>query len=76
MFYLLSDVPGRHRIEIKTQLRQIDEALVVDRSDGSGIIAKDLKGAERMVSPTQARSFSVQERSAIEISPGDRLLLT
>jgi len=31
---------------------------------------------ERVVSPTQARSFSVQERSQIEISPGDRLLLT
>jgi ATP-dependent exoDNAse (exonuclease V) alpha subunit len=29
-----------------------------------------------MVSPTQARSFSVQERNQIEISPGDRLLLT
>lgn len=28
------------------------------------------------MSPTQARSFSVQERSEIEISPGDRLLLT
>jgi len=28
------------------------------------------------VSPTQARSFSVHERSQIEISPGDRLLLT
>ncbi len=29
-----------------------------------------------MVSPTQARSFSVHERGQIEIAPGDRLLLT
>ena len=52
------------------------ETLVVERADRSHIIARDLKGVERMVSPTQARSFSVQERSQIEISPGDRLLLT
>lgn len=53
-----------------------NEALVVERSDRSHIIARDQNGAERVVSPTQARSFSVQERSEIEISPGDRLLLT
>lgn len=53
-----------------------NEALIVDRADGSQIIARDLNGVERMVSPTQARSFSVQDRSQIEISPGDRLLLT
>ena len=53
-----------------------NEALVVERSDRSHIIARDLNGVERMVSPTQARSFSVHERSQIEISPGDRLLLT
>ena len=53
-----------------------NEALVVERSDRSHLIAKDLNGIERMVSPTQARSFSVHERSQIEISPGDRLLLT
>jgi hypothetical protein len=53
-----------------------NEALVIERSDKSHIIARDLNGVERMVSPTQARSFSVHERSQIEISPGDRLLLT
>jgi conjugative relaxase-like TrwC/TraI family protein len=53
-----------------------NEALVVERSDKSHIIASDLNGVERMVSPIQARSFSVHERSQIEISPGDRLLLT
>lgn len=53
-----------------------NEELVVERSDRSHIVARDLNGVERMVSPTQARSFSVQERSQIEISPGDRLLLT
>ena len=53
-----------------------NEALVVERSDRSHIVARDLKGVERTVSPTQARSFSVHERSHIEMSPGDRLLLT
>ena len=53
-----------------------NEALVVERSNMSHVIARDLNGAERMVSPTQARSFSVQQSSQIEISPGDRLLLT
>ncbi len=53
-----------------------NEALVVERSNTSHIVARDQNGAEQMVSPTQARSFSVHERSQIEISPGDRLLLT
>jgi len=53
-----------------------NEALVVQGSDRSHIIARDANGVEHMVSPTQARSFSVHERSQIEISPGDRLLLT
>jgi conjugative relaxase-like TrwC/TraI family protein len=53
-----------------------NDALVVERSDKSHIIARDLNGVERTVSPTQAGSFSVHERSQIEISPGDRLLLT
>jgi conjugative relaxase-like TrwC/TraI family protein len=53
-----------------------NEALVVERSDRSHIIATEQNGVERVVSPTQARSFSVHERSQIDISPGDRLLLT
>lgn len=53
-----------------------NDALVVERSDRSHIIARDLNGVEHTVSPTQARSFSVHERGEIEISPGDRLLLT
>jgi hypothetical protein len=53
-----------------------NDTFVVERSDRSLIIARDLNAIERMVSPTQARSFSVQERSQIEISPRDRLLLT
>ena len=53
-----------------------NDALVVERSDRSHVIARDLKGVQRTISPTQARSFSVHERSEIEVSPGDRLLLT
>ena len=52
------------------------EALTVERTDKSGIVARDQHGMERTVSPTQARSFSVHERQQIEVAPGDRLLLT
>jgi hypothetical protein len=53
-----------------------NKALVVERTDGSRIVTRDINGVERVVSPKQARSFSVQERGQIEIAPGDRLLLT
>jgi len=52
------------------------EALTVERTDKSGIVAKDQHGVERTVSPTQARSFSVHERQQIEVAAGDKLLLT
>jgi conjugative relaxase-like TrwC/TraI family protein len=52
------------------------ETLVVERANASHIVARDRHGLERMVSPTQARSFSVHERHQIEVAPGDRLLLT
>jgi len=52
------------------------EALTVERADSTHITAKDLRGVEHSVSPTQARSFSVHERRQIEVAPGDRLLLT
>ena len=51
------------------------EALVVESASTSHIVARDQHGVERMVSPTQARSFSVHERHQIEVAPGDRLLL-
>jgi len=52
------------------------EALIVERTDKSGIVVRDQHGMERMVSPSQARSFSVHERQQIEVAPGDKLLLT
>jgi ATP-dependent exoDNAse (exonuclease V) alpha subunit len=52
------------------------ETLTVEHADKSHIVARDLQGVERMVSPTQARSFSVHERGQIEIASGDKLLLT
>jgi ATP-dependent exoDNAse (exonuclease V) alpha subunit len=52
------------------------EALIVERIEKSGIVARDQHGMERTVSPTQARSFSVHERQQIEVAPGDKLLLT
>jgi conjugative relaxase-like TrwC/TraI family protein len=52
------------------------ESLTVEHADTSHIVARDQYGVERIVSPTQARSFSVHERQQIEVAPGDRLLLT
>jgi ATP-dependent exoDNAse (exonuclease V) alpha subunit len=52
------------------------EALTVEWTDKSGIVARDQHGMERTVSPTQARSFSVHECQRIEVAPGDKLLLT
>ena len=52
------------------------ESLVVESAGTSYIVARDRHGVERVVSPTQARSFSVHECHQIEVAPGDRLLLT
>jgi len=52
------------------------EALTVERTEKSGIVARDQHGVERTVSPSQARSFSVHECQQIEVAPGDKLLLT
>jgi conjugative relaxase-like TrwC/TraI family protein len=52
------------------------EALTVEHADSTHIAARDLRGVEHSVSPTQARSFSVHERHQIEVAPDDRLLLT
>ena len=52
------------------------EALTVERTDKSVIVARDEHGLERTVSPSQTRAFSVHERQQIEVAPGDRLLLT
>jgi hypothetical protein len=52
------------------------EALTVERTEKSSIVARDQHGMECMVSPSQARSFSVYECQQIEVAPGDRLLLT
>jgi len=51
------------------------EALTVERVDTSHIVARDHHGAEHIVAPTQARSFSVHEHQNIEVFPGDKLLL-
>jgi len=53
-----------------------NESLVVEGTSASHIVARDQHGVERVVSPTQARSFSVHESHQIEVAPGDRLLLT
>jgi hypothetical protein len=50
-------------------------ALMVERVDPTHMIARDTRGAEYSVGPTQARSFSVHECHQIEVAPGDRLLL-
>lgn len=52
------------------------ESLVIESASASHIVARDRHGVERVVNPSQARSFSVRERHEIELAPGDRLLLT
>ena len=51
------------------------EALTVTGVSGSSIHAMNERGEEKSVTLTQARSFSVQERTEIEVAAGDRLLM-
>jgi conjugative relaxase-like TrwC/TraI family protein len=52
------------------------EALTVTNASGSSIQTLNDRGEEKSVSLTQARSFSVHERMEIEVSAGDKLLMT
>ena len=51
------------------------EALTVAGVSGSSIHARNERGEEKSVSLTQARSFSVHERTEIEVAAGDKLLM-
>ena len=51
------------------------EALTITGISGSNIHAMNERGLEKSVSLTQARSFSVHERSEIEVAAGDKLLM-
>jgi ATP-dependent exoDNAse (exonuclease V) alpha subunit len=51
------------------------EALTVSRVDSGVIVAHNARGEERTFTPSQTRSFSVQEQRSIEVAPGDRLML-
>jgi ATP-dependent exoDNAse (exonuclease V) alpha subunit len=51
------------------------EALTVSGVSSSSIQARGERGAEKSVALTQARSFSVHERTEIEVSAGDKLLM-
>jgi conjugative relaxase-like TrwC/TraI family protein len=51
------------------------EALTVTGVSGSSIHTMNERGEEKSVSLTQARSFSVHERTEIEIAAGDKLLM-
>jgi hypothetical protein len=52
------------------------EALTVTRVESNAMIACNACGEEKTFTPAQTRSFSVHERSSIEVATGDRLLLT
>jgi ATP-dependent exoDNAse (exonuclease V) alpha subunit len=64
LFHRTSHGIGRH------------DALTVECVNASHVVARDQHGVEHTIVPTQARSFSVHERDQIEVSPGDKLLLT
>ena len=51
------------------------EALTVTGVSGASIHTMNERGEEKSVSLTQARSFSVHERTEIEIAAGDKLLM-
>ena len=51
------------------------EALTVTNVSGSSIHTMNGRGEEKSVSLTQARSFSVHERTEIELASGDKLLM-
>jgi ATP-dependent exoDNAse (exonuclease V) alpha subunit len=51
------------------------EALAVTNVSGSSIHTINGRGEEKSVSLTQARSFSVHERTEIEVASGDKLLM-
>ncbi len=53
-----------------------NELVEVVRTEGKNLIVCNAAGAERSLTAKQARSFEVYESKAIEVSVGDRLLLT
>lgn len=52
------------------------EATEVVRADNDGVVVRTATGIERTLTGKQAKSFDVMEAKPIDISPGDRLLLT
>jgi conjugative relaxase-like TrwC/TraI family protein len=52
------------------------EALTVSRVESGLIVGRNVCGEEKTFTPAQTRSFSVHEQRAVEVAPGDRLLLT
>jgi len=53
-----------------------NETLEVVRVEARGVVARNDRGEERTLTAKQAKSFDVYERRAIEVAPGDKLLLT
>lgn len=52
------------------------EALKVKKVTAESLVAHDARGEERTFTPAQTRAFSVHEQRSIEVSSGDRLMLT
>jgi ATP-dependent exoDNAse (exonuclease V) alpha subunit len=52
------------------------ESTEVLRADDHGVVVRTAMGIERTLTGKQARSFDVMEAKPIDVSPGDRLLLT
>jgi hypothetical protein len=53
-----------------------NELVEVERIEGKNLMVRTAGGVERNLTAKQARSFEVYESKAIEVSVGDRLLLT
>jgi hypothetical protein len=59
-----------------TKLAKRHESLEVVRVGPESLVARKETGEEVNISPKQTRAFSVYERQAIEVAPGDSLMLT
>jgi ATP-dependent exoDNAse (exonuclease V) alpha subunit len=59
-----------------TKLAKHHESLEVVRVGPESLVARKETGEEVNISPKQTRAFSVYERQAIEVAPGDSLMLT
>jgi conjugative relaxase-like TrwC/TraI family protein len=71
--YRVGQILGFHRAVKGISKNEAAEVVCVE---STGLVVRTASGAKRRIGGKQAKSFDVLEARAIEVSPGDRLLLT